>query len=68
MESNPVNPRRKILHQAVGILVQEVGFHDAEKVALETLTEMLQSCKHEIEGFSIGISQFLYYPLFFRYF
>lgn len=37
--------RRKALKVAVGALCTEVGFGMAEESALETLTEMLQSCK-----------------------
>ena len=37
--------KRKILVSAVGALVQEAGFHFAEKAAIGTLTEILQSCK-----------------------
>ena len=36
--------RRKALKVAVGALCLEVGFGIAEESALETLTEMLQSC------------------------
>ena len=37
--------RRKALKVAVGALCLEVGFGIAEESALETLTEMLQSCR-----------------------
>ena len=37
--------RRKALKVAVGALCTEVGFGMAEESALETLTEVLQSCK-----------------------
>ena len=37
--------RRKALKVAVGALCTEVGFGMAEEAALETLTEVLQSCK-----------------------
>ena len=37
--------RRKALKVAVGALCKEVGFGMAEESSLETLTEMLQSCK-----------------------
>ena len=36
--------RRKALKVAVAALCREVGFGSAEESALETLTEMLQSC------------------------
>jgi hypothetical protein len=35
---------RKALKVAVSALVSEVGFERAEEAAVETLTEMLQSC------------------------
>jgi len=44
----PQNQRRKILHQCVGLMVQEVGYDNAEKAALETLTEMFQSLLTEM--------------------
>ena len=37
--------RRKALKVAVGALCTEVGFGMAEESALETLAEMMQSCK-----------------------
>ena len=40
--------RRKALKVAVGALCTEVGFGFAEESVLETLTEMLQSCKYAI--------------------
>uniref|UniRef100_T1IK22 Transcription initiation factor TFIID subunit 8 n=1 Tax=Strigamia maritima TaxID=126957 RepID=T1IK22_STRMM len=40
--------RRRILFTAVSALVSEVGFEVSERAALETLTEMLQSCLFEI--------------------
>ncbi|KAG7166279.1 transcription initiation factor TFIID subunit 8-like [Homarus americanus] len=43
-----VNPRRKTLASAVGGIVQESGFLYAEKAAMGTLTEMLQSLISEI--------------------
>ena len=36
---------RKVLLHSVSMLCKEEGFHSASKLALETLTEMLQSCK-----------------------
>lgn len=44
----PTNPRRKILTNAVGGILQESGFTSAEKAAVGTLTEMLQSLICEI--------------------
>ena len=38
--------RKKVLKAAVGIVCCENGFSTAENSVLETLTEMLQSCKH----------------------
>lgn len=37
--------RRKALQAAVGSLCVEVGFLSAEKEAMGTLSEMLQSCE-----------------------
>jgi Bromodomain associated len=37
--------RRKILQAAVGCLCLEAGFDKVEEMALETLLEMMQSCK-----------------------
>lgn len=37
--------RRKALKVSVAALCTEVGFGVAEESAIETLTEMLQSCK-----------------------
>lgn len=39
------DPRRKVLKEAVCLLVAEVGFATATEESIETLTEMLQSCK-----------------------
>lgn len=39
------NPRRKILQMAVSTILLESGFDAVDKDVLETLTEMLQSCK-----------------------
>lgn len=41
---NSVN--RKILVASVSSLLLEMGFEAAEQSALETLTEMIQSCKY----------------------
>ena len=45
MDAN-ARSRRKALKVAVGALCTEVGFGMAEESALETLTEMLQSCRY----------------------
>lgn len=37
---------RKALKVAVSALCSEIGFQAAEESAIETLTEMLQSCKY----------------------
>lgn len=39
------NARRKILSVAVSQILMEKGFDSVDKECLETLTEMLQSCK-----------------------
>lgn len=44
IESGP-DARRRILNIAVSTVLLETGFDGAEKMALETLTEMLQCCK-----------------------
>lgn len=36
---------RKLLTTSVASLLTELGFDSAENAALETLTEMVQSCK-----------------------
>ncbi|XP_071517581.1 transcription initiation factor TFIID subunit 8 [Panulirus ornatus] len=43
-----INPRRKTLSAAVGGILQETGFHTAEKSAMGTMTEMLESLIFEI--------------------
>ena len=40
---NAVN--RRLLEISICALLREHGFSSASKIALETLTEMLQSCK-----------------------
>lgn len=37
--------KRRALYVAVAALCTEVGYTDAEKPALESLVEMMQSCK-----------------------
>lgn len=37
--------RRKVLFAAVSCALYEAGFSAAERSVIETLTEMLQSCK-----------------------
>lgn len=39
------DPRRKVLKEAVCLLVAEAGFAVANEECIETLVEMLQSCK-----------------------
>lgn len=36
--------RRRTLQVVVSALLTEIGFESAEKAAVETLTEMMQSC------------------------
>lgn len=43
--------RRKALKVAVGALCTEVGFGIAEESAIETLTEMMQSCMYTVTHF-----------------
>ena len=38
-------PRRRALKLAVSAQCADVGFHSIDEASLETLTEMLQSCK-----------------------
>ena len=42
---HPDIPRRKALKVAVSALCSEVGFGTAENSAIESLTEMIQSCE-----------------------
>ena len=39
--------RRRTLQVVVSALLTESGFESAEKAAVETLTEMMQSCMYE---------------------
>lgn len=43
MDTENSGPRRKVLGQAVCSILTECGFESCEKMALETLTEMLQA-------------------------
>jgi len=45
MDVQTINARRKILNQVVSSIFVECGYDTCEKQVLETLTEMLQSCK-----------------------
>lgn len=42
------DPRRKILQMAVSTVLIDSGFDTVERDALETLTEMFQSCKYRL--------------------
>lgn len=42
---NASDARRRILNIAVSTVLLESGFEAADKMSLETLTEMLQCCK-----------------------
>lgn len=42
---------RRLLEISICALLREQGFSSASKIALETLTEMLQSCKQSILSF-----------------
>lgn len=42
--STIANPRRKFLNMAISSILLETGFETADKVCLETLCEMMQSC------------------------
>lgn len=39
--------RRRTLQVVVSALLTEIGFESAEKAAVETLTEMMQSCMYD---------------------
>lgn len=39
------NPYREYIRKAIAVLLSEVGFTNATTSAIETLVEMLQSCK-----------------------
>lgn len=41
-----IDARRRILNIAVSTVLLETGFGSCDKMALETLTEILQSCKY----------------------
>ncbi|XP_013785053.1 transcription initiation factor TFIID subunit 8-like isoform X1 [Limulus polyphemus] len=59
-QSNSVqsgNARRKLLFAAVSSLCMEAGFNASDKMALETLTEMLQSCLTEIARSTHGFCE-----------
>jgi len=45
--------RRKLLQASVGCLCIEAGFHSVNETALETLTEMMQSCKYKAFQFTL---------------
>ena len=46
--------RRKLLQASVGCLCIEAGFQSVNETALETLTEMMQSCKYiRLQGLKI---------------
>lgn len=45
MEVPPASFRRKILNMAVASILLELGYDTADKIVLETLSEMLQCCK-----------------------
>lgn len=45
------NARRKILGVAVSQILMEKGFDSVDKECLETLTEMLQTCKCLLQMF-----------------
>lgn len=47
MDTQILNTRRKILNQVVSSILVEYGYDTCEKEVLETLTEMLQSCKSQ---------------------
>lgn len=47
VESNS-DARRRILNIAVSTVLLESGFDSADKISLETLTEMLQCCKLQV--------------------
>lgn len=42
---NGSDPRRRVLNIAVSTVLLETGFDAADKMALETLTEIMQCCK-----------------------
>lgn len=45
MDQPSPGARRKVLVTSVGVLLNEIGFDSCDKMALETLTEMMQACK-----------------------
>ena len=55
---NSVN--RRLLEISICALLREQGFASASKIALETLTEMLQSCKESFLGYLCVLPTRLY--------
>lgn len=47
---------RKVLNASVASLLIELGFDCADNMALETLTEMLQSCKYFNVKCEVGLT------------
>ena len=47
-------PRRRALKLAVSAQCVDIGFHATDEASLETLTEMLQSCKLAIFSYKFS--------------
>lgn len=47
--------RRRTLQVVVSALLTECGFESAEKAAVETLTEMMQSCTCELSNWALCV-------------
>ncbi|KAK7065152.1 transcription initiation factor TFIID subunit 8 [Halocaridina rubra] len=58
--STTSNPRRKILASVICAIVQEAGFHSADKAAVGTLVEMLQSFLCEVGRSSRAFCELAY--------
>lgn len=56
---------RKALKVAVSALASEAGFERAEEAAVETLTEMLQSCEYNLAEITVSTLRHLH--LFYTY-
>lgn len=51
------NPYREVLRKTIAVLLTEVGYSSASQIVIETLVEMLQSCKRKFCIISFKIKQ-----------
>lgn len=57
MSANSVN--RKIVTAGISCLLVEAGFDSADNQALETLVEMVQSCKYHSKSYTLFLILFV---------